>query len=116
MDAGWRVLFACARARPRAAQAGRSATFALCIMKRFWPLIALVLGLFLVLAGFVYELMLSDLLFPGSTPETHARYLRLVGVAHAIKFLGQEVFLVGVLLGVIPFTVRRFRPPAAQGS
>ena len=80
-------------------------------MKRFWPLTLIAAGLFLLLGGFIYDIMFAGIPYQDPTPEMSARYSHHAHIVSAICWLGVGVFLVGCVGGIIRLVVRRFRPP-----
>ncbi len=80
-------------------------------MTRFWPLLLAAAGLFLLLSGFVYDVMFAGIPYQDPTPEMSARYAHHARIASSTYWLGFGVFLLGLLAGIVRFVVRRFRPP-----
>ena len=81
-------------------------------MKRFWPLILTAAGLFLLVGGFIYDVMFAGIPYQDPTPEMSARYAHHAHIASTICWFGVGFFLVGCFAGIIRLVVRRFRPPA----
>lgn len=81
-------------------------------MKRFWPLILIVMGLFLLVVGFFYFVMFAGIPYQDPTPELSARYDHHARIASLISEAGGGVFLFGSLAGIIRLVVRRFGRPA----
>ena len=80
-------------------------------MRRFWPIILVVIGLILLFSGFIYDVMFAGIPYQDPTPEISARYAHHARIAASIGWLGFGIFLFGALASVFRFVVRRFRPP-----
>lgn len=80
-------------------------------MKRFWPVILIYLGGFLLLGGAIYNVMFAGIPYQDPTPEMSARYAHHARIASVICRLGLGVFLVGSVACIIGLIVRRFRRP-----
>jgi hypothetical protein len=78
-------------------------------MKRFWPLVLIVLGLFLLVSGFLYDVMFAGIPYQDPTPEMSAHYAHHARIASVICWFGAAFFLFGSLAGIVRFVVRRFR-------
>jgi hypothetical protein len=78
-------------------------------MKRFWPLIVISAGLFLLVGGFIYDVMFAGIPYQDPTPEMLARYNQHSRIASTIRVSGFGVFLFGLLASIIRWAVRRFR-------
>lgn len=78
-------------------------------MKRFWPLLLVAAGLFLIFGGFLYDVMFAGIPYQDPTPEMSARYAHHARIASIIGWFGTGVFLSGVVSGVIRVIIRRFR-------
>lgn len=83
-----------------AAKGGRS-------LPRFWPLLLIAAGLFLLLAGFVYFVMFAGIPYQDPPPELAAEYDRHVRVASTIADLGLGASLAGLLAGIILLVARQ---------
>jgi hypothetical protein len=88
-------------------QAGRSATSD--DMRRFRPLMLIAAGLFLLFAGFIYDVMFAGIPYQDPTPEMSARYAHHAHIASVIRWLGLGVFLIGAVAGIIRLAAGRFR-------
>jgi len=83
-------------------------------MKRFWPLILIAAGLFLMIGGFIYDVMFAGIPYQDPTPEMSARYAHHAHIASVICWIGVGVFLFGSIAGIVRLITRRFRPPVVQ--
>jgi hypothetical protein len=84
------------------------------IMRRPWPLILIAVGLLLLVAGFIYDVMFAGIPYQDPTSEMSARYAHHARVASLICRVGGGVFLFGSLAGIIRLVVRRFRRPVVS--
>jgi len=76
------------------------------LMKKYWPFLALiVIGIVVILAGFVYDVFFAGIPYQDPTPELSAAYNLHSQIAAAIRCMGMSVCLAGwgalVVLGVI---------------
>jgi hypothetical protein len=78
-------------------------------MRRFWPLIVIAAGLFLLVGGFIYDAMFAGIPYQDPTPEMLARYNHHSRIASTIQGSGFGIFLFGLLASIIRRAVRRFR-------
>ncbi len=85
-------------------------------MRRFWPIILPVIGLVLLLAGFVYDVMFAGIPYQDPTPEMSARYAHHARIASSTCWLGFGIALFGCLAGICRLVVRRSRPPLTSRS
>lgn len=76
--------------------------------RRVWPVFLCAVGLFLL--GFGYDLAFAGIPYQDPTPEMSARYARHSNIASTIRWAGVMVFLLGSLLSLTRWYVRRFRP------
>jgi hypothetical protein len=83
-------------------------------MKRFLPLILIAAGLFLILGGFIYDVIFAGIPYQDPTPEMSARYSRHAHIASTIRWCGLGGFLLGALVGLGRWVVRRFRSPVVS--
>lgn len=83
-------------------------------MKRFWPLILIAAGLFLLVGGFIYDVMFAGIPFQDPTPEMSARYAQQAQIGATICWLGVGVFAFGLLSSIVRLVVRRFRRPLVR--
>jgi len=72
-------------------------------MKRFWPLIFVLLGILVIFGGFLYDVSFAGIPYQDPTPELTAQYAFHSQVASEIRWSGLGISLVGVLT----MTVRR---------
>lgn len=79
--------------------------------RRSWPLILSAAGLFLLFAGFVYEVMFAGIPYQDPTPEMSARYARHVGIASTIRWCGAGVFFLGSSVGIVRRFARKTESP-----
>jgi hypothetical protein len=82
-------------------------------MKRFWPFLLIAAGLFLLLGGFIYDVVFAGIPYQDPTPEMLANYARHAHIASAIRWCGVGFFLFGASAGISRWAVRRFRSPDA---
>jgi hypothetical protein len=78
-------------------------------MRRFWPLIVIAAGLFLLAGGFMYDVMFAGIPYQDPTPEMLARYNHHSRIASTIQWSGFGIFLFGLLASIIYMFVRGFR-------
>jgi hypothetical protein len=78
-------------------------------MRRFWPLIIVAAGLFLILGGFIYDVMFAGIPYQNPTREMLARYNHHLRIASTFQGFGFGIFLFGLLASIIRGAVRRFR-------
>lgn len=83
-------------------------------MKRFWPLILIAAGIFLLLGGFFYDVIFAGIPYQDPTPEMSARYDFHAHIASVIRWIGFGVFLFGSIAGIMGLLARRFRAPVAR--
>jgi hypothetical protein len=83
-------------------------------MKRSWPFILIASGLFLLVGGFIYDVMFAGIPYQDPTPEMSARYAHHARIASSICRVGGGVFLFGSLAGLIRLVARRFRRPVVS--
>ena len=83
-------------------------------MKRFWPLIFIAAGLFLLVGGFIYDVIFAGIPYQDPTTEMSAHYARHSGIASRICWFGVGAFLFGSFAGITRLVVRRFRPPVVS--
>jgi hypothetical protein len=89
---------------------GKTTCTASSTVRSFWPLTIVATGLFLWLSGFNY-VHFHSIPYCGPTPEQSARYADYACIASSICWLGFGFVLLGSLVGITRFVVRRFRPP-----
>jgi hypothetical protein len=57
-------------------------------MKRFWPIVLLVLGITIIFIGFVYDVLFAGIPYPDPTPALQARYEFHSRIASMIRRAG----------------------------
>lgn len=75
--------------------------------RRLWPIFLLAAGLFLL--GFLYDMEFAGIPYQDPPPEMSARYARHANIAAAIRWCGVMAFLLGSLMSLTRWYVRRFR-------
>ena len=70
-------------------------------MKRFWPVLLILLGLGILFSGFCYDVMFAGIPFQDPTPELAAQYAYHARMAATIRGAGLAIFLLGVLAGFV---------------
>ena len=70
-------------------------------MKRFWPLVFICAGIFLFIAGFVYQIVFAGIPYQDPTPELSARFDLHTQIASTISWVGVGAFLCGVCGGIL---------------
>ncbi len=83
-------------------------------MRRFWPLMLLAAGLFVLISGFVYDLMCAGIPYQDPTPEMSANYAWHFHIATTIGLIGLGVFAAGLLAVILRLVMRLFRSPVAS--
>ena len=83
-------------------------------MKKLRPIPLIAAGLFLLFAGFIYDVMFAGIPYQDPTPEISARYVRHAGIAAAMRWCGAGALLFGSLAGSIRLVVRRFHSPGVS--
>jgi hypothetical protein len=78
-------------------------------MKRNLPLTLLALGIFLLVAGFGYDLRFAGIPYPDPTPELAARYAFHARIASGFYIVGLGAVLGGIAAGVVRLVTRRAR-------
>jgi len=78
-------------------------------MKRFWPLMLIAAGFFLLLGGFIYDVIFAGIPYQDPTPEMSARYSHHAHIASTTRWCGLAVLLFGAFAGISRSFVRRFR-------
>ena len=70
-------------------------------VRRFWPLGVILVGIVLVIAGFIYDVLFAGIPYPDPTPELAARYAYHASIAAAIRWCGGAIFLAGLFARLI---------------
>jgi hypothetical protein len=78
-------------------------------MKKYRPFILIVVGLFLLIGGFIHDVMFAGIPYQDPTPEMSARYAYHSRVASTACLMGTGFFLIGSVAGVVRIIARRFR-------
>lgn len=81
--------------------------------RRLWPFILIAAGLFLLFAGFVYDMEFAGIPYQDPTPEMSARYARHASIASTIRCIGAGLFLLGSLAGLVRLFTRKAQSPVA---
>lgn len=68
----------------------------------------LLAGVFLMLAGFLYDVVFAGIPYQDPAPELAARYRFHSVIASAIRWAGLALFLLGGLRGILRMLLRRF--------
>jgi len=77
-------------------------------MKRFWPVLLILLGLGIILSGFCYDVMFAGIPFQDPTPELTAQYMFHAHIAETIRGAGFVIFLIGLFAGFFRWVYDRF--------
>jgi hypothetical protein len=74
-------------------------------MKKYWPLALIVIGVMIILMGFVYDVFFAGIPYQDPTPELTAVYNLHSQIAAVIRCVGMRVCLAGggvfAVLGII---------------
>ena len=66
-------------------------------MKKMWPFGLFLIGLLIILAGFVYDVMFAGIPYQDPTPAMQTAYNYHAQVASIIRWIGAGFALLGVL-------------------
>jgi hypothetical protein len=83
-------------------------------MRHSWSLILMVVGLTLLVGGFVFDLIFAGIPCKDPTPEMSARYAHHAHIASLLFQFGAGAFLFGSLTAFIHRVVRRFHRPVVS--
>ena len=78
-------------------------------MKRRLALLFLLVGILLILAGFLYDLFFAGIPYQDPTPEMSANYARHARIAAIIRYAGLLAFLTGVVVRILRWIESRTR-------
>jgi hypothetical protein len=70
-------------------------------MKRFLPLILILLGITLIFLGFVYDVLFAGIPYQDPTPALTTRYDFHSRIASIIRWSGVGICVIGGLVGLI---------------
>jgi hypothetical protein len=76
-------------------------------MKQYWSLTFFAVGLFLLLGGFIFDVLFAGFPYQDPTPEMSANYVRHSRIACAILWSGVAAVLLGVFVSYSRWLVRR---------
>lgn len=62
------------------------------------PAVPMTLGLAVVFAGFVYDVLFAGIPYQDPTPELQARYRHHAGVASAVRLTGSAILAAGLVV------------------
>jgi len=79
--------------------------------RQLWPFILIAAGLFLLFAGFVYDMEFAGIPYQDPTPEMSARYARHAGIASMIRWCGAGALFLGALAGIVWLFARKTQSP-----
>ncbi len=74
---------------------------------KWLPVWVLLLGLVVILAGFVYDVLFAGIPYQDPTPELAARYAFQSGVAEVIRVAGGIIFGLGLMALIARFILYR---------
>ena len=78
-------------------------------MKRRLALLFLLVGILLILAGFLYDICFAGIPYQDPTPEMSASYARHARIASTIRYAGLLAFLTGVVVRILRWIGSRTR-------
>lgn len=78
-------------------------------MKSCWHLFLIGAGVALIIVSFAYNVVFAGIPYQDPPPDLAARYAFHAAVANALFWAGSAVFLVGVVVGILSFVLRRRR-------
>ncbi|GDY23137.1 hypothetical protein LBMAG56_44840 [Verrucomicrobiota bacterium] len=76
-------------------------------MKRHWTATAIAIGILLLLAGLIYDIVFAGIPYQDPTPEMSARYARHSRIAAGIRWAGVVVLLGGAVRGCAAWVRQR---------
>ena len=80
-------------------------------MKRFSPFILIALGIIVIFAGFVYDVLYAGIPYPDPTPALTARYNFYSQIASIIRWSGMGICIIGGAAIIIQWLTRKSRNP-----
>jgi hypothetical protein len=83
-------------------------------IKRFWPLIPILLGILTLLFGFAWQVAFAGIPYPDPTPELAARYTLNTGIAHILYGIGELLCGGGVLALMFTLFISRLHKPTGK--
>ena len=75
-------------------------------MKRFLPLILILLGIVTIFAGFIYAVLFAGIPYPDPTPAMTANYDFHSQIASIIRWSGMGIFVFGGIIMVFRKSIR----------
>ena len=78
-------------------------------MERRLALLFLLVGILLILAGFLYDIFFAGIPYQDPTPEMSASYARHARIASTIRYAGLLAFLTGVVVRILRWIESRTR-------
>lgn len=64
-------------------------------MKKYWPFALILIGIMMILMGFVYDVLFAGIPYQDPTPEMIANYNLHSQIAATIRWMGVRVCFVG---------------------
>ena len=80
-------------------------------MKRFSPFILIALGIIVIFAGFVYDVLYAGIPYQDPTPALEASYNFHSQIASIIRWSGMGIFIIGGAAITIQWLTRKSRNP-----
>ena len=68
--------------------------------KRYWSLIVIILGVTIILVGFVYDVLFAGIPFQDPTPALAARYELHSQIASMIRWSGVSISMIGGMAAI----------------
>ena len=85
-------------------------------MKRFSPFILFALGIIVIFAGLVYDILYAGIPYPDPTPDLTARYNYYSQIASIIRWSGMGICITGGAVIIIQWLARKSRNPESPKS
>lgn len=76
-------------------------------MKRFFPFGWIVIGLIVLISGFIYDLIFAGIPYPDPTPELAAKYALHSQIASIIRWSGFGIWIFGGVTVIIRRITRK---------